>query len=54
MHKDMDAVLVAQLEQLCKFWGDLALILQADKDVRINEELAVSHITRARIRGGMY
>ena len=54
MNKNVYAVLVAQLEQLCEFWSDLALIFEADKNVCIDKELTVGHITRARICGRMY
>jgi hypothetical protein len=54
MHKNVDAVLVAQLEQFCEFWSDLPLIFQADKNVGVDKELTVGHIASVRIWRRIY
>ena len=54
MYKEVDTMLIAELDQLCEFGSDLSLILQADEDVCINEKFTVGHITKVRKCGRIY
>jgi hypothetical protein len=41
MYEDVNTVLIAQLEQLGEYWSDLALILQANENIRVDKEFTV-------------
>jgi hypothetical protein len=40
VYENTNPMLTAQLKDFRELWSDLLLILQADKDIRVNEDLA--------------